>query len=160
MIESTPSRIDSGNQGIKLQIVGSGPMQQYLQKIISDGGLEDEIVIINNASDLSAILRNTDIYLCTSIFEGVSNAIMEAMAHSLPVVATNAGDNKLLVRDNLNGYILPIKDHIGIGNALSTLMSDYRKRLAFGKKSYELLKQNHEQSVFRDRYLNFITEIQ
>ncbi|MCB0668264.1 MAG: glycosyltransferase [Saprospiraceae bacterium] len=145
---------------LKLQIVGYGPLEEDLRQQIALAGLADNVKVITDAQDLSTVLKNSDIYLCTSIFEGVSNAILEAMAQSLPVIATDAGDNKLLVNHGINGYICGIRDHIGIGNALKLLIVDYKKRIDFGEKSYEILKKNHDLTVFRDRYLHFISEIE
>lgn len=153
------SIIDSSRIQVKLNIVGNGPLKEKLQNKIIELGLLDSICIIHNATNLGSILLKTDIYLCTSIFEGVSNAIMEAMAHSLPIVATDAGDNKMLVKHGINGYIFPLKDHIGIGNALKELIDDYDKRISYGLKSHDILKHNHDVSVFRDRYLKFIEDL-
>lgn len=153
------SNINGSRTTIKLKIVGDGPMKEELQSKIIESNLIDTIEIVDNPEDLSTILRETDIYLCTSIFEGVSNAIMEAMSHSLPIVATDAGDNKRLVLHGTNGYIFPLKDHIGIGNAMKELIGDYDKRISFGLKSHDILKQNHDMSVFRDQYFQFIEDL-
>lgn len=51
------------------------------------------------------MLDKADIYLSTSLFEGTSNSIMEAMNADLPIVATNVGDNGLLVKNEINGFL-------------------------------------------------------
>lgn len=144
---------------ISLTIVGSGPLEKTLQDQIDQASMRKYITIISDAKDVGEILRQTDIYLCTSLYEGVSNAIMEAMAYSLPIVATDAGDNKLLVNLGENGFITALGDHIGIGNALKELIEDPEKRLSFGRKSYSILKNNHDLPVFKQRYLTFLNEL-
>lgn len=151
--------LDPSIYRLRLQIVGQGPLQNALQKEINTLGQEEDIIILSEAKDLPSILKLTDIYLCTSIFEGVSNAIMEAMSYSLPIVATDAGDNRLLVNHLTNGYIVPVGDYIGIGNALKTLVEAYEQRIAFGHESYELLKRNHDLKVFKEHYISFIQKV-
>ena len=65
-----------------------------------------------------------DLFLTTSIYEGMSNSVMEAMSFSLPIIATNAGDMKYLIEDNYNGFICPYKEPNIISNKLVELIND------------------------------------
>jgi glycosyltransferase involved in cell wall biosynthesis len=62
----------------------------------------NRIKIFINPANIPDILNECDIYLSTSLFEGLSNSIMEAMVAGLPVIATDVGDNKYLVKDGFN----------------------------------------------------------
>lgn len=144
---------------VHLKIVGEGPDWKKLSALIEKLNLTQHISLITDARDTSAILLESDIYLCTSVYEGVSNAIMEAMSYSLPVVATNVGDNGLLVRDQISGYLLSPGDYVGIGNALKILLESYDQRIEFGQQGYRLLRNNHHIDLFKTRYLDYINSI-
>ena len=93
------------------------------------------------ASDITA-----DIYLSTSLFEGTSNSIMEAMNWSIPVVATNVGDNNQLIKDSWNGYLISIGDYKRLSEHLLKLLHDDKLRIEMGIRGNERL---HNYSVER-----------
>ncbi len=144
---------------IKLNIVGQGPDQSKLQSLIERLHLTDQVFLITDPADLSLILRNSDIYLCTSIFEGISNAIMEAMAYSLPVVATDVGDNQILVKDRINGFIVPVSDPVSTGYALKKLVDSPELRNKYGKRSYQILRTHYDLDIFKTSYLTYINSL-
>jgi glycosyltransferase involved in cell wall biosynthesis len=139
---------------VHLKIVGEGPDWKKLSALIEKLNLTQHISLIADARDTATILLESDIYLCTSVYEGVSNAIMEAMSYALPIVATNVGDNGLLVRDQISGYLLPAGDYVGIGNALKRLLESYD-----GQQGYRLLCNNYHIDLFKTRYLDYINSI-
>ena len=67
--------------------------------------LEKEVTILINPPNIHDILKSCDIYLSTSLFEGLSNSIMEAMSTGLPVIATDVGDNRYLLRMDTTGIL-------------------------------------------------------
>jgi glycosyltransferase involved in cell wall biosynthesis len=144
---------------VHLKIVGEGPDWKKLSALIEKLNLTQHISLIADARDTATILLESDIYLCTSVYEGVSNAIMEAMSYALPIVATNVGDNGLLVRDQISGYLLPAGDYVGIGNALKRLLESYDQRIEFGQQGYRLLCNNYHIDLFKTRYLDYINSI-
>lgn len=100
--------------------------------------------------------RNADIYISTSLFEGTSNSIMEALNWSLPVVATNVGDNDRLVINGENGYLLPVRDVDGFSASLNKLLDSIDLRNKMGVKSNQILRENYSMEVFEKRYLDLI----
>ena len=98
------------NKNIRFIIVGYGELERNIRKWVEEYGIEKQALIYINPNNTQELLRDADIYLSTSIFEGTSNSIMEAMNWSLPVVATDVGDNKYLIHNNENGFIHKIGD--------------------------------------------------
>ena len=158
-IELLLGKLHSNDVELHYNIVGVGANMISLQEQIGILNLSDRVTITTNAQHISEILKETDIYLCTSIFEGLSNAIMEALVHSLPVVATDVGDNKILVKDQVNGYIVPPKDEVGIGNALERLILSPQLRHQMGAASYELVCTEYNLDLFLHRYLSYIRNL-
>ncbi|MBO7272587.1 MAG: glycosyltransferase family 4 protein, partial [Bacteroidaceae bacterium] len=101
-------------------------------------------------------VRDADIYLSTSLFEGTSNSIMEAMNWSLPVVATNVGDNNHLVIDGVNGTLHPIGDAKGMAESIANLLTNYELRKEYGLASNKNLRENYSMEIFEKRYLKLI----
>ena len=96
------------------------------------------------------------IYISTSLFEGTSNSIMEALNWSLPVVATNVGDNDHLVIDGVNGYLHPIGDATGLTTSLCKLLDSVELRNKMGVRSNQNLRENYSMEIFEKRYLDLI----
>lgn len=139
-----------------MDIIGYGVEEQNIRAWIKEYDVEKYINIFIRPSNVQDIVRAADIYLSTSLFEGTSNSIMEALNWSLPVVATNVGDNNHLVIDGVNGTLHPIGDAKGMTESIAKLLasSDLRNRLGLaGNKN---LRDNYSMEIFEKRYLKLI----
>ena len=145
--------------GFKYTIVGQGPDESEIRNSIKDFGLGDHVELIVSPGDIYGLLLSADIYLCTSSFEGVSNAIMEAMNCSLPIVATDAGDNARLAVHNKNGFVNEIDDIEKISEHLSKLILSSSLRSKMGRASFDHLVTNFSYEAFKKNYLNLIENI-
>lgn len=137
-------------------IVGYGEMENTIRSQIKEMGLADIVEIFIRPDNVLEMLAGSDIYLSTSIFEGTSNSIMEALLASLPIVATNVGDNGYMVKDGENGMLHERGDSEGMAHSLSTLLDDENLRTRMGTYSAKLLKDNYSVEAFRNRYLDFL----
>ena len=81
---------------------------------------------------------------------------MEAMNWSLPIVATNVGDNNRLVLEGKNGMLLSAGDAEGLALSIDKLLENVEMRNAFGKTSNQILEENYSIEIFERRYLNLI----
>ena len=81
---------------------------------------------------------------------------MEALNWSLPVVATNVGDNDQLVIDGENGYLHPVGDATGLATSLCRLLDSIELRNKMGVKSNQNLRENYSMEIFEKRYLELI----
>jgi glycosyltransferase involved in cell wall biosynthesis len=108
-----------------------------LQTLVRDLNLSDRFHFVGGISNLREHLSMADIFVLPSRSEGFSNAIVEAMAASLPVVATNVGGNAEAVKDGVSGLIVPSEDPAALASAIALLLSDparAREMGAAGKK--------------------------
>jgi L-malate glycosyltransferase len=103
-----------------------------LQVMVRDLDLLDHFYFIGNISNLREHLSGADIFVLPSRSEGFSNAIVEAMAASLPVVATNVGGNAEAVRDGISGFIIPAEDPQALAEAILCLLVDPLKAKEMG----------------------------
>lgn len=136
---------------IEFLIVGYGKLESEIRRWIVEYGIDDITKIFINPDNIQDLENNSDIYLSTSLFEGLSNSIMEGMNANLPIVCTDVGDNNRLVKNSLNGYICPVGDVRSIVNALVSLCKNVNQRQAFGKISKQIL-ENYDIETFRKSY--------
>ncbi|MDP4222309.1 MAG: glycosyltransferase [Bacteroidota bacterium] len=139
---------------IKYYIVGYGPLEGKVRSLAKSLKIDDRIKVFINPPEVGEILKMSDIFLSTSLFEGVSNSIMEAMASGLPIVATNVGDNNYLIRDGYNGYLVPVKDVNSIVERLDSLALSEDARVQFGKNSLNLIESCFSGGKFVENYLS------
>ncbi len=103
---------------IHLLIVGNGPLRTSLVDQARRAGIADRVHFTGWREDVPALLSCVDVYVCSSAAEGMSNALLEALAAGLPIIATNVGDNPFLVRDQIEGRIVPANDPLALGKVL------------------------------------------
>ena len=141
-----------------LDIIGYGEEEQNIRSWIEEYGVGEYINIHIRPDNVQEIVKNSDIYLSTSLFEGTSNSIMEALNWSLPVVATNVGDNDHLVIDGVNGTLHLIGDAEGMAKSIATLLDSVELRNEYGAKSNQNLRDNYSMEIFEKRYLKIIEQ--
>ena len=103
-----------------------------LQTLVRDLSLSDRFSFEGGIADLREHLATADIFVLPSRSEGFSNALVEAMAASLPVVATDVGGNAEAVQDGTTGLIVPSEDPTALANAIVRLLSEPTLAKAMG----------------------------
>jgi len=102
-----------------LVVAGDGPCRAELLSLITTLGLGPRVRLLGERRDIPRVLAAFDIFVLCSVFEGISNTILEAMATGLPVVATGVGGNPELVADGVTGALVGPRDVEGLAAALS-----------------------------------------
>ncbi len=144
------------DERLRFKIIGHGELESEIRQMVKIHSIDDKVKILINPPKIIEHLLDSDIYLSTSLFEGTSNSIMEAMDASLPIIATNVGDNSHLVRDGVNGYITNIKDIDTISSKLLKLSSSSQMRAEMGRKGNEILHTEYSVEKFRESYQSLI----
>jgi glycosyltransferase involved in cell wall biosynthesis len=112
------------NMPLHFVAVGTGSMKDELEAMAASLDVHDRVHFIGIRNDIPAILRSSDIFLFTTRFEGFPNAILEAMAAGLPVITTDFAGADELVKDGVNGRIVPIDDVQGTVQVLRNYLDD------------------------------------
>lgn len=149
----TVSLLKKNRCDFRFIIVGYGVLEGQIRTWVKEFGIEEVVDIYINPSYIPMLLEKSDIYLSTSLYEGTSNSIMEAMNYSLPIVATDVGDNCYLVKNGRNGFLHSVGDAEGIAGSLSKLLSDLQLRNSMGISANQILKHSYSEKVFIERYL-------
>lgn len=140
----------------RLCIVGYGVLEEQIRTWVKVYNIENKTDVYIKPNNVSELERNADIYISTSFFEGTSNSIMEALNWSLPVVATNVGDNDHLVIDGENGFLHLIGDVDGLSASLCKLLDSAKLRNQMGHKANQNLRENYSIEIFEKRYIDLI----
>lgn len=107
-----------------LLIVGDGPLRSELDALKRELGLDDRVRLLGERTDIPQILQALDCFVLPSVGEGISNAILEAMATALPVVATRVGGNVELVEDGETGLLVEVGRRDALVRALDCYLGD------------------------------------
>lgn len=125
---------------VKCVLLGDGPLKAELAKIAFSLGLEGAVYFAGEQAEIPSWLSAFDVYAQPSLWEGLPNALLEAMALGLPVVATRVDGIPEVVRDGVSGLLCEPKSSQGLVVPLQDLVSDegLRRRLGEGAKQVVL----------------------
>ncbi len=154
----TVSTVYSKNPNIRYIIVGYGALEKGVRQWVNQYGIQDITDIYINPSNIQELLMGADIFLSTSLYEGTSNAVMEALNASLPVVCTDVGDNSYLVIDNYSGFVHKIGDVPGLSSSIMKLIDNHEMRLKFGLVANQNLVNNYSVNSFYSHYSALLTK--
>jgi glycosyltransferase involved in cell wall biosynthesis len=145
--------------GFIYRIIGYGQQESQIRSWIKDYDAGAYIDIVINPSNIEKYYIDADIYFLSSIFEGLSNTVLEAMSYSLPLVLTDVGDNDLLLSNGMNGFMCDPGDHKAMSEALEELLNSHEKRLNYGRESYNRLVNTFSEDIFRQNYNRLIENL-
>jgi L-malate glycosyltransferase len=111
--------------------------------LISELEIKNNLVILDwmPREKLVEYLNIADVYVSTSLSDGASNALFEAMACELPPVVTDIPANRYWIKHGENGLLFKPGDYTGLANLITDLLRDKEKRQAFGKKSRDIVEK-------------------
>jgi len=114
-------------------VVGGGRLQRKLERMVRELGLQDHVVLVGETSNVPGLLVDADVSVLTSLREGCSNALLESMALGTPIVATDVGGNRELVRDGVEGFIVPAGDAKAVADRIIQLLENQELRVRMGR---------------------------
>lgn len=135
----------------RLVIVGDGPSEPMLRELITNLSLDSNVVMLGHREDAAALAAAFDVVALSSRSESFPNALMEAMAQCVPVVATRVGGVPELVRAGQDGLLVPAGDPAQLGQALAVLLTNDEGRLSMGRSARERIEELHSSRVVMRR---------
>ena len=118
-----------------LRIFGRGKLEKQLRTQAIELGIDDRVVFEGYCQDVHDRIVNSDIYIISSDFEGISNALMEAMAMGFPVISTDwpSGGAKVLIENGVNGILVPVCDCIELARSMLYLIENTETKERMGR---------------------------
>jgi len=117
---------------LRLIVVGDGPLLSETKALVRQLGIAELVWMAGRRDDIPDILRSLDIFVLASINEGISNTILESMASSLPVVATDVGGNAELICDGITGLLVAANDADELASGVLRYVEDKSLRRRHG----------------------------
>lgn len=135
--------------GLRLILVGEGPRRAELQRLVDELGLHDAVRLHGAEPDARQIIGAFDIAAQASESEGLPNAVLEAAAAGLPIVATDAGGTAEVLDQGRTGILVPIDDEAAMAESIGRLAADPDLRRSLGESA-----RTYVQSAFSvDRFV-------
>src|SRR4051812_12212367 len=113
-------------------IAGEGELRPQLERQIKEHHLEKHVFLAGFRPDILSVHKGFDIFVMSSVTEGLGTSLLDAMACGKPIVATTAGGMPEVVRDGETGILVPPRDDEGLAAAIVTLLKDEKLRRAMG----------------------------
>jgi L-malate glycosyltransferase len=113
-------------------IAGEGELGPALERQIKDRQLEKHVFLTGFRPDVLSVHKAFDIFVMSSVTEGLGTSLLDAMACAKPVVATTAGGMPEIVKDGKTGLLVPPRDHEAMADAIVALLTDESARRAMG----------------------------
>ena len=152
LVEATKILKDKAPK-IKIIIVGEGPLLMELTRQAKEIHVDDMVFFLGFREDVPKILASLDLFVLSSFLEGMGSSIMDAMAHKLPVVATNVGGIPEVVIDGKTGLLVPSRRPDALAEAILKLYRDPGLSSHLGELGCEIVNQQFSAASMADKIL-------
>ena len=135
------SMIPNVQMRLRFVIVGEGECLKELEDLVQSKGLSDCFQFTGFRHNTHDLMKSFDIFALPSLSEGLSSAILEAMATSLPIIATDVGGIPELVKNGDNGLLIRPADPIDLARAIQRLADDPEESLRMGERGRDRMEE-------------------
>ena len=141
-------------------IYGEGSERKRLEEAVLEKHLEGRITLPGSVRDIAEKIKDASIFVLTSGFEGMPNALLEAMALGLVPISTDCagGGPREIIRDGENGFLIPVGDKEALTNQLRILMEEEKKREEMGMQARKIIKDLHP-DVVNERWMQYLSSL-
>jgi glycosyltransferase involved in cell wall biosynthesis len=136
-------RIASRLPKTRFVIVGDGSLRPSLERRVAELGLADRLQFLGERSDIAELLSTMSVFVLPSLVEGMSMALLEAMAAARPIVATRVGGNVNLIREAETGLLVSVGNPDEMADAVVRLLTDRPWARQLGHKARSAVVQDH-----------------
>ena len=137
------ARVAAERRRAVLVVAGDGPDRPACERLARELGVEGRIHFLGTRSDVARILSSLDVFVLSSRTEGLPVAVVEAMAAECPVVATDVGAVRELVRDGHNGWLVPSGGEVALADRVLWLLTRPEDARAMGARGAEVFRASY-----------------
>lgn len=134
-----------------IEIYGDGELHGKLQKKINDLGLTERVLLKGAFKDVHTRIYNASLFVLTSDYEGMPNALLEAMVLGIPCISTDCkpGGARELIKDGVNGRIVPCGNADELSKAMMSLLSDADRAEEYSEKAQEVYLESNPKIIYK-----------
>ena len=145
------ARMRERGREIRFVVAGDGPLRGDLEAVIAEADLGACVTLAGNVADLERVMGAADIFVSTSLWEGLPLVLLEAMACGLPPVCFAIDGMAEILSDGLHGRLVPVGDVEAMAIALDSLLQETDLRMRFGTASRDLVRATYDFETLLDR---------
>lgn len=144
----------------ELVIYGNGDLREELQAQINRLNLAGRISLMPACNDIWEKIRDASLFVLSSDYEGMPNALMEAMALGIPSISTDCrpGGARTLIENGVNGFIVPLRDVDSLANMMAYVLTNPQVAETISKGGCEIAFTHDEKSTF-DKWEKFLSTL-
>ena len=144
----------------ELHVYGDGHLKEELECLIKNIKADKYIFLDGVQEDVHSLTRNARMYLLSSDYEGIPNALLESLAIGIPCIATDCpcGGVHQLIQNGENGYIIPVRDSDALYNAMKEIIKDPDKAIRISRKAV-LTRNTYSEELICSKYFEYFKEI-
>ena len=143
-----------------LKIYGEGPLRAELLEFVEELNMSDRIYLMGSTKDVGKVLSTSKVFVLSSNYEGMPNALLEALTVGVPSISTDCpcGGPKELIKNGINGLLVETGNKKALVEALKCLLNDSQSAVEMGKKARKNAARYHPNSIFSEwkRYVESV----
>jgi L-malate glycosyltransferase len=148
---------------VRFQLAGDGPQYSELHQMVFNNGLDDIFELTGHLDDMSSFYQGLDLYINTSIHEGIPMSVLEAMSYGLPIIAPDVGGFSEIIEDGITGYLVKSRIPEDFSNKCLLLFNDdeFRAKMAHSarEKVINSFSVDSMAEKYHDLYLSLAESI-
>jgi glycosyltransferase involved in cell wall biosynthesis len=154
LINSCANLLSTNHDLLKLVLVGTGPLESELKEYVAQKGIREKVVFCGIRYDIDRILSGIDIFVLPSYTEGLSVALLEAMASGKAIICSDIPANRELIEHGREGLLINPDSFEDLQNAILLLSKDARMRSYMGGNA-TIKASNYDEDVLFPRLLHY-----
>jgi glycosyltransferase involved in cell wall biosynthesis len=143
----------------KFLLIGDGALRTKIEKLIRKFNLEKQVILTGWRNDIPAILSSTDVFVLTSLWEGLPISVLEAMASGRPVISTNTGGVEEVILEGKTGFLVFPGDVASMSEKLLILLKDKDSRIKMGEAAKDSLNDGFTLTRMVSQTANLYAEL-
>ena len=156
-VESLPYILEK-QEDVRVFLIGDGSLRDKILERIKKHNLHEYVYAPGRVSreEMVEYLNNADLYVSSSLSDGTSVSLLEAMACELPIVCTDIPANREWIKDGYNGYLVPLKNPEKLAERILTVLNDEEQMKIMGRRNLEIVSERGSWKANIDRFDSII----
>lgn len=149
----------TGTRNAGLVIAGDGPDRTSLEKLVAEQELVGRVLFTGHLDNPYTVMRASDIFVSSSISEGLSNALLESMLLETVPVSTFSGGAEEAITDGVNGFLVPYGEEEQLASLFDRLLGEPEARLRIARRAVETVRERFSLEIMSREIVDFCHEV-